>query len=1575
MGLRLGFKKVINGSSSVLIDDIVATDSPALLINVFLSNQHDITSSYEHVALYTKFSDSSRWDENTICTEVNCTAYTPMMMSLDGSVKKMLSTPHAKSLKRIWSIPPGGRARFELIVTSPSREALFDNFFDTFLAKGLIMTTNTRQKIPLIVGYKALLDHVSITSSSPMKVVDSQNKEVLETEFVFSPSHSALLIPLNENNKTISVVIHNAYPDILTINSARSCNRWIHLFMNTSLDSDSTVRSKNAILHSYNPCADSENVVGVNFYTCAIKWLESRSLIQPLGCGESYDVTDEEIRANVIAEFKEIDGYLQRRYSPIQALQQSPIVSTYASKETDEMFRFARYLWTEISRLHINVISGHIITTFKFNEESITDKSEILTSKVQSPKLRSVLHMPSVFGRGSDIHHGDNFLYFNMTRISQVNLLFVPVKNPTGYPLRVRLIAKPHEYINPAAIRDGPFPYLPLNEERVYIPSQPNDENLWWTGHSFMLKDPSAGIYLSKQNTRISAHSPIISSHLPSSYAVTAFAHEQCGGNRCYHSDQVTKNSKNYTDASLFAPIGASAASGEILRGHYYNNDGFEDPVGVFRQRENMLATFPLFALSVDGCKEIIVPPFGSAQLGPVYFRPPSRRSFIGSLFLENSLNGLEPIKIEGKGAWSKLILLDMSTNANAENLVTRFGMQAFIFPISSAGFNGAVVQSLGVTNVGDTTVNVTKIYLSPPIASSLKKRQRSRYISNRCQERSFRILGCYDRVNTMKSKRVNFIAWFLSKVPYFGIAARSVSNLSEYDEPNVAYGFPLQPGENHIIHISHTPDCIFRSFYTMITFEYHDGDWNQGAGSDEKISLLLGYEDDQFNPLPCVPALETLQSVQFIPTLEEDGTIGVISLLRQYIGFRFFGRGLIDFFSKLIPFILFVLIVIDVVTSSRNRHSYLLERGICKVNMEGSYDLGNGIYEINTDTVTDLLQLSRDEIKKNLIAKYKTLGIVQPLCVTTNGSLAKARLPVSESGVKGGQLNSQSTSDLNTAHSIRRSTGGTNTTLSDSLFFRSNRQARIQDHESSSILSALLPAGLGWREAMRRGIISTHAKIQSTRASRVSILRAQRLTNQERSMYLKRSEDSKQQSTSGLLNDEASTRFSTTVAPKCDNTAPKVLTPEKDSQATLYTHKMIDPFDPIDADDSSSELGAVNHYTIEIDSVGATFIEERNKGSIDTPIVVVVSHDTTFQVNKPKTHSDLVHESNGVLTTSNPPTNRMPSPLMKHSDSDAEETTNNDIHSKPMTISSSLFAIDNETESFQVKSASEHMLLVPAKVDHAIDTVSTSSTKQTPRHFHVPGHHQTSPLRLSKIDGSEYLTKAVAHAPLALSPPPGFASKSISIDTVNQSSINSTDGINDTNVEIALQPLVQQSDDPLGAALSKIQWFGSSIDIFNSEPTAALLLQRDQRNLIPTTDIFSSGNPGLSDNFDDDQSFSPERNNRSFERAIKPQANDYQVEWTNEFTKRKDESSFNFGLDLNILNILDFLDDTVDDEVHEFDANENMDVSHDNAPEEITAFHNVLSLYEDPWNATTTNDDFVTSPHPQDFDQYNKSM
>lgn len=366
-----------------------------------------------------------------------------------------------------------------------------------------------------------------------------------------------------------------------------------------------------------------------------------------------------------------------------------------------------------------------------------------------------------------------------------------------------------------------------------------------------------------------------------------------------------------------------------------------------------------------------------------------------------------------------------MSTNSNAENIVTRFGMQAFIFPISSAGINGAVVQSLGVTNIGDTTLNVTKIYLSPPRASSLKKPQQSREISERCQERSFRILGCYDRENVMN--RDNFIAKFLSRLLYFRTAARSISKFS-VNEPNLLNGFTVQPGENHIIHISHTPDCIFRSLFTIITFEYHDVDLdliNQGSKEDDKMSLLLGYEDDHLNPRPCVPLLESVQSVQFNPTLEEDESIGMISLLRQYIGFRFFGRWLIDFFSKLIPFILFILIVIDVVSSSRNRHFHLLERRIGNGTVEGNYDLGNSVYEQYTDSVVDLIQLSRDEIKKSLIAKYKNLGMTHSLSIYTNGSLTKSRVSVTGSGIKCGHWNHQSTSEIMNSHSIRRSTGG----------------------------------------------------------------------------------------------------------------------------------------------------------------------------------------------------------------------------------------------------------------------------------------------------------------------------------------------------------------------------------------------------------------------------------------------------------------------------------------------------------------------------------------------------------------------
>lgn len=138
---------------------------------------------------------------------------------------------------------------------------------------------------------------------------------------------------------------------------------------------------------------------------------------------------------------------------------------------------------------------------------------------------------------------------------------------------------------------------------------------------------------------------------------------------------------------------------------------------------------------------------------------------------------------------------------------------------------------------------------------------------------------------------------------------------------------------------------------------------------------------------------------------------------------------------------------------------------------------------------------------------------------------------------------------------------------------------------------------------------------------------------------------------------------------------------------------------------------------------------------------------------------------------------------------------------------------------------------------------------------------------------------------------------------------------------------------------------------------------------------MYPLGNPNLKDDYDNNESFSSGGRARSFERVIKPQVNEYSLGWTSEFSRRKDESSFNFGLDLNILNILDFLDDSVDDEVDESwmgnDANENMDVPHGNAPDDPTVFYNVPSLYEDPWNATISNDGYVLSPRPQDNNPY----
>ena len=162
-------------------------------------------------------------------------------------------------------------------------------------------------------------------------------------------------------------------------------------------------------------------------------------------------------------------------------------------------------------------------------------------------------------------------------------------------------------------------------------------------------------------------------------------------GTRCGLKDKNHLNLVNDHPVSK-SPIGASAASGITITGKMrYSSPEANKKVGTEPFILAGGASVPetsgpaAFAIPFPALDEIVIPPFGKGEIGPIYFRPPGRyktigcdvarmsgakfvgekeilcrsQSFDSLVYLENSLTGIEKLELRGRSVWDRLYFVD----------------------------------------------------------------------------------------------------------------------------------------------------------------------------------------------------------------------------------------------------------------------------------------------------------------------------------------------------------------------------------------------------------------------------------------------------------------------------------------------------------------------------------------------------------------------------------------------------------------------------------------------------------------------------------------------------------------------------------------------------------------------------------------------------------------------------------------------------------------------------------------------------------------------------------------------------
>ncbi len=977
---------------------------------------------------------------------------------------RMCNLDYRHSQMRFWTIPPGGVARLELLVRSPPKQAFQDTDVADILTTGLLLESSLGQLLPVILSYHTLSGRLQIQDK-----VDQNATTHAEARPVFRRSIGSK-VSRNQHNRS-SFMIQNTFSSDVLLQKVYSCNKWfqIQLQQNPShgdIEEKIIIRkgkSIQAIAHSIIDCQHStavNNVQMQSFFLCALDWLENHHLIISSDCNDQGFIDDIFLRkdenessdtqrsiVSAIEAFKEVVMFMENslnrpirnaisegsNYNPSSdslpeslssddsksGSQQNHILSNDAEK----MYQRAFSEWKAMCKLNLNVVTGNAMADFDLigDEAKQSEIPRTISTTLDKSYLRTRIVIPRLFASGKDplessqnMGMKSNLISFGVVTVSKLAALYVPVINPTGHPIRVRLIAS--------------APKL-SDESQFFVQSNAKSKHSWWTGGSYYLTDEKGALLISNHNVTIeTSGGSSLSLMNPSLHSSSAFTHG-CSGRRC-GTVFPSNNNHRVLEIQNVSPIGASAAVSSILSGRFYSHSGNVEK--VIQSQVSAAYNYPPFALGSRSLKEITIPPYGAANLGPVYFRPPSRNRFRTKLYLENSWTGLEKIRVEGTGGWEKIIFLE--TNDLESNIETRFNKPTLMFTrTKKEGTKKSLVRHALIANVGDTTVKVDGLYLREAndahTHSIYPVQDKTDKVSNRCKRRGFEILDCNDI--------------------YHG-----QNNQTKSDDVD---SFTLKPKEARNIHVMLTHDCSFKSMYITLVLDY-----TNSAGLSvhhREVELLLGYDLDQSEVDYCMTNHN--QSLNFRRTHIGSG---------KKLSTRLF---MLKFFSCILPLLILSLILIEIIfTVYRRRVSSKAFRNHTIKNVNKS---DSSLSKVDHESA-DLTNLGKEQIRQNFLPRFRDDGMLQPQCVLQNGTLGRERqISIGNQPVESVK-NLQVSKVPSTSPSRRVSGAAVGKTLSEHIFLHYRCTNDKREGENTKV-EALLPHGFDWKKAATKGIIRLNSQ------------------------------------------------------------------------------------------------------------------------------------------------------------------------------------------------------------------------------------------------------------------------------------------------------------------------------------------------------------------------------------------------------------------------------------------------------------------------------------------------------------------
>ncbi len=1093
------------------------------------ARRSELLSLFQRKVVIDTFQDASEYLTNYIQGEDITEDYPfGFLLSSDGYEKTFQSR---KIGKKAWTIPPGGVARFSIAVTAPERSELKNDvtqFVGTGLvlqtnhgqAMPIVLTFSA------LSGQLRLRPWFDSQGTAENKQPNEVTNDSMEQQNTTIPS--AIQVPLTlAGSSLVSSVqsilqergvllsLESTFRHDLHLSDIRSCNRWfsviphsknmtgfVHNYApneylrmegveNDDVDYSADERLLNrAILplgRVISTLACSHLYSHSSFFACALAWLENRDWIQPPGCGLSEDdvVTQwmsnaakavkrrisldtriSTVKLNAIRALRDVVALLSVRYvdeTPDNVGAESTVA--YIPYSRIHMFQHAQKMWNEVQALGLNVITGHInaktiITSTNINRTSNETSENIFTREsnyelrqkplaipISSVLLQSKLEYPILFLGGERNDDSMGVVDFGTVHVADTIFRHVSIVNPTAMTIRVRLAAV--DSID-GGIREG--------AKSIYVQNTPDDHHPWWTGASYCMSNDQGHLIFASHNVTIkSGVGAFVSLLNPALHTMSAFV-VGCG-NRCGLRNEYDSNGDGYN----YSPIGSGSGDSSILLGRPLTGRHIENksPQQVLGMNSPLPFSFARFS------SDIYIEPYGAADLGPVYFRPPGRGDFESRIYIENSLTGFEEVKLTGRGGWESLVFLDQ-ISGHGGDVEFRFGKSALVFTGSQlqSGLGigmGPVVKSVRLTNNGDVPVDITSVHMasSEVIHFTNKRRHSSLTTSSRkrCSERGFVLPGCDDSFFSFwgveTSSWFNVILNFIRK--HFLVSKSEIlTGSTQPEEVHSFYknGFTLQPNQTQNISIVHYPDCIFQTSYSSVIFELGGGfqqvvgnrkDSKQQAFRRRQVELLVGYDMSRAEFRQCVPCAPSESSISMwgknvvfqVSSLVQDVLTFGLTRSTDKNGNPYIPRRPIEMTILVACLMLLIMALsldlilsVDLSTVPKFLPSW---KPTCRCLARAD------------PTSSDLLSLGKEQTKHVLLSRFKKEGALASNCVHMDGSFHREEIGLNGSG-----------------------------THSEAIFGHLNL---VNESESKKIegdrneTKGLLPCGLSWRTAMKHGV------------------------------------------------------------------------------------------------------------------------------------------------------------------------------------------------------------------------------------------------------------------------------------------------------------------------------------------------------------------------------------------------------------------------------------------------------------------------------------------------------------------------